>query len=1230
MPYSSDSTTSNLFELADQILADLGANRLQPLAHYLARFPGHEEAVAREYLALTTGWRAAAPPTAKEREAQGSGAERPRQIGPFRIVSVLGRGGQGVVYRAEDVRFERIVALKVLNHPLSGVSQSRRSRLRREAEIVSRLDHPGICTILDAELDGETPYIAMRFIEGETLAMALARARESRSANTPSSTTTSASRLLRPERAIDLAATLVFFERVARALHAAHEAGVVHRDVKPGNIMVASDGAPVVLDFGLARGADEESALLTRSGEVFGTPAYISPEQLDSGHRVDRRTDVYSLGVVLYECLTLDRPFTGENGAQLAEAIRTAAVAPATKHNAALPADLAVVLDTALEKNVERRYPTALELAEELRRVREYEPIRARPAGPFLRLARWAQRNPVLATGTLGTIAALSIALGVALVLLGRVRDEQARKEGVLRRYEGAYYRDFAASTTALWPVRALHYAIAAAERDPGLASNRVLLQALETLYQKQALVWNGGLATWVDVSPDSQRIVSASSDGVARLWDPETGRELARFGNEGSGIHCVRFDSADARIVTAGADGHVRVFGCAKPGRPELDLSAHASDANWAEFSPDGARIVTAGRDHAVRMFDAASGTELLHLEGHTGNVSEARFVRGGAWILTRSGEPWQDHPAPESDSTARLFDARSGAQLHVFGGHSEQVRSAALSRDGRWLATASADRTARLYRLDASTPMAPEPTQVFTAPGKFHSVDFSPDGTRLALAYDAGARIVETATGRVLQELPSHDRRAVVWIAFSPDGDRLATAAYDSALRVFRVSDGALLRVCKGDTRSVHAGVWSPDGAWLATWQMLSQVDLWFAGDRPFLQVLRSHSGEVVTARFDARAERVVTASKDGTARAWSALDGRALALFAPEDGSRAPLTFAEFDPIRPRVVTSDARGVTRLWSFADAREVAGFECGSTGAVPGRFDPTGSFLFMAEGPAGMRIVDAAADPGAMRTRSTSVAAHEVELGCARFSADGALLVTGGRDRCVAVWSVERTPGAPRVTLLWRTEPFATQRYDLDAVFDVDVDRSEGRVVAAYQSMAVALLDLGTGRELAATRTSTVGRVRFFAGGSHFFATSKWVNTSTLWRLVHGTDERFALERIRVAETGELQHANSITSLAYAPDAELMLTGSLDRSARLWSLPKGNCIAAFQGHTDAVWDVDISADGQRIVTASADGTARLWPGDPLTLAKRLEPAGLAASFGPLPLLDAVEAQRGK
>jgi WD40 repeat protein/serine/threonine protein kinase len=1212
MQDASDSSGSILFDFADQLLSDLDRGGLQPLAHYLARFPGHEEAVAREYIALTSCIPTPTPGTTRVIE------RRADRIGPYRLIEILGRGGQGIVYRAEDTRLERTVALKVLSLAVASVSQGRRTRFRREAAILARLQHPGICTILDADLEGDTPYIAMRFVEGETLAVALARSREAEEGSTPTSdgmTPSSASRLLAPRRALDLAQTLSFFERAARTLHAAHEAGVVHRDVKPGNLMVSTDGSPVLLDFGLARGGeDEESVVLTRSDEVFGTPAYISPEQLDSGRHVDRRTDVYSLGVVLYECLTLKRPFQGDSNTALAEAIRFAPIPPPRRANTTLPTDLEVVLETALEKDVARRYPTALDLAEELRRVREYEPIRARPAGPLVRLQRWSRRHPVVAMGTFGSIAALSIALTIALVLLRRVRTEEQRKETALALYEGGWFRDQASGSLPDSPPRSLHYAIAAGERDPGLASNRVLLAALSAMYGQQVLVGHEAFVMQADVDPSSRRIATASLDGTARVWDAHTGQERALFRHEGGTLLCVRFSPDGQRIVVTGSIGRAWIHDLL-PGSEAVELVGHSGGVHWAQFSPDGTRVVTASRDCTARVWDARDGRELARLAGHTGSIAEARFLDGGRLVLTRSAEPPQGSTTIVNDATARIFDARSGAELRVLRGHKGAVVAFDASSDGRFVVTASEDRSARLWALDGP---GPDPVRVFHAPGRFHAAAFSPDGSRLALSWDAGAKVVDVATGDDLYRLPEHEHRAIVHISWRPDGGELVTIARDDALRVFRASDGAHVRTCRGEVRQIGGLRWSPDGTFLTSWQRRNFVDVWYDANRPFLPVMRGHTDAVRTVVFDPAGERVLTASDDGTARTWRVPTAEPDLVLDPARNGRVrrPLLGAAFDRSGARAATTDVDGNVLVWDAADARLLASYGGGHGTQVRGAFSPDGSRLAFDDGAGAVRIVDL--DSG----RTRRLLGHERAVTALRFSDDSQRLATGGDDRRVCLWDTtiahDSDADSTSTTPLWRSEEYAADLAALTSVFDVLIARNGRWVAAACQNVHLEIHDARDGRLLTRELLATPGRLATSRDGSLIMVTSKYGQATTLWRVLED-DNGTRLEQLRLPQAPGAHHRNSTTSLTIASSAPLAVTGSLDRSARLWDLGRQECLASYAGHTDAVYDADLTADGAWIATASGDGTARLWPSDLLAAARRAQPAGYASILDWLP-----------
>jgi len=369
--------------------------------------------------------------SAKDRAAisDPDAAKKYDPVGPYQPLKELGRGGQAVVYLAEDLRLNRPMALKVLKG-LGPLSETTMRRFRREAEVASRLDHPGICAVYDAGVRDGVPFIAMRYVEGESLAGHIARAQKHRKSRRqirlegedtptlPNSSRDTTTRILQ------------VIEKAARSLHAAHEAGIIHRDVKPGNILVTPAGEPVLVDFGLAGDEDGGGITLTATGEMPGTPAYMSPEQLAFERiRVDRRTDVYSLGATLFECLTLKRPFRAATREAMVQAIQHRAPADARKLNPALPADLKVVLETALEKDRDRRYQSALDLAEDLRRVREGKPIAAKPVGMIGRMLRYARRRPARAALILMLVVGLPVVTGMAGYIVAHQPEIAKQKE---------------------------------------------------------------------------------------------------------------------------------------------------------------------------------------------------------------------------------------------------------------------------------------------------------------------------------------------------------------------------------------------------------------------------------------------------------------------------------------------------------------------------------------------------------------------------------------------------------------------------------------------------------------------------------------------------------------------------------------------------------------------------------------------------------------------------------
>ncbi len=391
-------------EALELVLSARAQGRHEDLVEFAARDEAHAAAAARTRAALANGSTRPEQSPTWSADPLTLGAAT---FGPYRPIQSLGRGGQGEVWLAEDTRLKRHVALKILHHGLA-MADDALLRFRREAEVASRLDHPGLCTVFEVGREGGRAWMAMRYVEGESLARLISAHPEP------------------PSNRADMNGWLKLVEEIARAMHAAHEGGVIHRDLKPSNVIVGRDGHPVVLDFGLARDEVSTGSTLTATGAVFGTPWFMAPEQLLGQSTVDRRVDVYALGAILHLALTGHYPREGPTF----EAIRALAHAPITPPrslNAAIGRPLEIVIQTALAVDLGLRYRTALDLAEDLRRVRELEPILARPASALTRLAFWARRNRALST----SLAALFLVLvaGLAAVTYYAVLQQRTLNE---------------------------------------------------------------------------------------------------------------------------------------------------------------------------------------------------------------------------------------------------------------------------------------------------------------------------------------------------------------------------------------------------------------------------------------------------------------------------------------------------------------------------------------------------------------------------------------------------------------------------------------------------------------------------------------------------------------------------------------------------------------------------------------------------------------------------------
>lgn len=364
------------------------------------------------------------------------------QIGPYRLVRLLGSGGMGDVWLAEEDRPRRLVALKLLRRDRANPEILR--RFEHEAELLGRLNHPGIARIYAAgsaaTAAGPQPFIALQFIEGESLSLRLAN-RMAATVRGAAAGDSAVSGLTRR----DVLSDVLIVEKVARALQAAHGFSVIHRDIKPSNIIITPEGEPVLVDFGIARSVDGTGTILTRDGIAPGTPLYMSPEQIRGDASIDARTDVWSLGVTLFECVTGRRPFAGSTYEEVRHEVLTRDPPSARKISPSIPRDLETVLLVALEKEPDRRLSSAEAFADDLRAILEHHPIRARPVSPLGRLARFVRREPAKAALLMVlavTLPALASLFTHLLSTRGEVRfaREAARIEAQERLLEAGFF----------------------------------------------------------------------------------------------------------------------------------------------------------------------------------------------------------------------------------------------------------------------------------------------------------------------------------------------------------------------------------------------------------------------------------------------------------------------------------------------------------------------------------------------------------------------------------------------------------------------------------------------------------------------------------------------------------------------------------------------------------------------------------------------------------------------
>ncbi len=850
----------------------------------------------------------------------------------YELLGELGRGGMGVVFKARQIGLNRIVALKMIRGgPFAGAGE--KARFRREVEAVGSLRHPHVLTVYEFGEHGGQPFLAMEYADGGSL--------KDVTGNKPQP----------PREATALVETL------ARAVHAVHQQGIVHRDLKPANVLISRENGttvPKLTDFGLARRAEEAAGGLTMTGDVVGTPSYMAPEQAEGKKGVGPPADIYSLGAVLYELLTGRPPFLAETTWDtLSQVIRQIPVAP-RRLQPKVPADLDVICLKCLEKDPACRYPSALALAEDLRRLLDGEPIQARPPGTIRRGVQWARRRPstaiLIAVAAFATvvIAAGSVVYSVRLqgaLAEARLSAEQSRERRArLVVAHGSRSLDDGDWFTALaWFAEALRLDAGHPDREE---SHRVRLGVtLRNSPKLVRLLTHDGPIRTVAPSPDGRLLVTASGDGTARVWavDPD-GPPAVTLRHAGP-VAAAEFDGTSKRVVTASLDGTARVWDAAT-GEPVTPPLVHPAPVRAARFRADGKQVVTAAAAGRARLWDAATGVLVATFDHGPAPMNDVAFRPDGARIAVAGADGrvtvWDAadparpplecrHDGPVTvvsfdpsggliltaspDGTARLWDAETGAVLHTFR-HRRAVTAASFDPAGTHLVTGCDDGRAQVWDARTGQPVG----ETMRLGSGVNVARFSPDGRVVVAAGDDNtSRLWDATTGEPLG--PQVRRRGTVTAAaFTPDGRHLITGGNDQTARVWDVAPllaglpDAAGRA--GPPPAERARRWaSADGKWEAVAAGDQAVRV-RAANGPDAGPELSHSGGVNAAAFSPDGSKLLTAGDDNTARLWDWATGEPCVPPLVHDGG---VVVVRFSPDGRRVATAAADRTARVWDAA-----------------------------------------------------------------------------------------------------------------------------------------------------------------------------------------------------------------------------------------------------------------------------------------------------------------------
>jgi WD40 repeat protein/serine/threonine protein kinase len=1040
-------------------------------------------------------------------------------IGPYKLLEQIGEGGFGVVFMAEQQRpVRRRVALKVLKPGMD----TRQVVVRFEAErqALALMDHPNIAKVHDGgSTDTGRPYFVMELVRGVPVTEFCDR------------------------NHLSVRQRLELFISVCQAVQHAHQKGVIHRDLKPSNVLVTlHDGVPVakVIDFGVAKAMGQqltERTLFTNFAQMIGTPLYMSPEQAEmSGLDVDTRTDIYALGVLLYELLTgttpLDRErFKTAGYDEIRRIIREQEPArPSTRVStlgaAATTISASRQIDPAglsrlfrgeldwivmkcLEKDRNRRYETAASLVADVQRYLKDEPVQACPPSTWYRFRKFARRNKrAVVTATAAALVVLAAVAGLATsnFLIMRAQWDTAK---ALDDANGA--REDLKQTKDLHRVDAYFGRIALAYRE--LSADNL-----------------GGALKLLDDCPED-----------LRGWEWYFLKRLCRVEPiilpDKTEVNSLAFSPDGEYIAAACGDGAVKVWNIKTRKVVQPLLDAHPDAVFSVAIHPHGKHLASVGSDQRVKVWDLSTDPAEKVFERPCYAVHD----NGTAYTVAFSpGDGRQ--LAAGIDDAVKVWDWRTGRNdkpLHIFAGHPKpRSISVAYSRDGQRLASGSMPGSLKLWDPEAGG----EPLRTFLESPGVVALSFSPDGGRLATAsFSRRADVWDTTTGEHLHEL--RHSGLVLGVAFSADGRRLASAGEDKTVHIWDAATGREVLGLRGHNTMCGCVAFSPDG--------------W----------------------------RLASASKDGTIRIWDATPLRG-------DEGQETLTFTHGEEVWSVAVSPDGQKIASAGFGSPVKVPVKVWEAQTKQVSYEFSEHLGIVFCVAWHPDGKWIASAGQVGEQLTikvwdAQTGLQVFPLPRGpeeylAVAFSPDGKYLVTGNAHGKLQVWDARN--GSPVGTLGTHDRKMRVRgvAFSHDGLHLASAGTGgDGKV---YLWDATRLEEKQEGRTLNAQNRGNGLTVAFSPDGRRL-VTGGEKHTAKIWDVETG--------RKLITLEG---HNGDVCAVAFSPDpgGRWVASAGEDSTVKVWDSHTGELLKSFRGHTALVGTLAF-LDGQTLISGSRDHTIKFW-----------------------------------